>query len=104
MIAQGVTLVFLLKFDCDHLQQGCQIQVWWVKVGYILPVFCHISETMQNGDIVKTNNDSYALCQMVLSPLTLSDLSVPQTTPVCTFWIASRVFLTGGVRDFKFWK
>jgi len=39
---------------------------------------------------------------MIMLPMTLGDPYPLKTTPISTFCIAFRVFLMGGLRDFKF--
>jgi len=68
------------------------MQVGWVKVGDVRQITGYISKTIQDRRTVfllKSNRKSYALYRMVTLRMTLSDHSVPQITPICTFRTAS---------------
>ena len=40
------------KFDRGHPLHGCQMQVWWVKIGDFRQITGYISKTVKDKDIV----------------------------------------------------
>jgi len=93
------------KFDWSHPQRGRQIQagqsVKWAIFDRCLAMSqrqCKIGPYLVWND----NKNSYALCRMLLFPVTLSDPYVLQTTPISTFPVAFHISVTGRHKDFKF--
>jgi len=79
------------------------MQVGLDKVDDFSEISRYISQTVHNRDIQQnTNENSYTLYHMALFLMTLSDPNYPKSPPFSIFYIAFRIFVTGGDRDFKF--
>ena len=74
----------------------------WCKGPEVRAVVAVIDSEKGNHRWATRNRKSYALYRMVTLRVTLSDPTLPQTTPICTFCTAIHIFVAAARRGFKF--